>query len=84
MSGEGDTFEEHVATPHGLSLERVAALFELDYTRARDEERLRAALAEATGSGRVRLIEVPTDRTENLALHRRLADAGLAAAAGRG
>jgi 2-succinyl-5-enolpyruvyl-6-hydroxy-3-cyclohexene-1-carboxylate synthase len=80
VSGEGQAFEEHVATPHGLSLERVAALFDLDYRRAGREEELHAALEDATGSGRVSLIEVPTDRTGNLALHRRLADAGLAAA----
>jgi 2-succinyl-5-enolpyruvyl-6-hydroxy-3-cyclohexene-1-carboxylate synthase len=84
VSGEGAAFEEHVATPHGLSLERVAALFELDYARPAGEDQLHAALVAATGSGRVTLIEVRTDRAENLALHRRLADAGLAAATGRG
>jgi 2-succinyl-5-enolpyruvyl-6-hydroxy-3-cyclohexene-1-carboxylate synthase len=82
VSGEGAAFEEHVATPHGLSLERVAALFELDYVAARAEDQLHAALDAAAGSGRVTLIEITTDRAENLALHRRLADAGLAAAAG--
>jgi 2-succinyl-5-enolpyruvyl-6-hydroxy-3-cyclohexene-1-carboxylate synthase len=80
VSGEGAPFEEHVATPHGLSLERVAALFELDYVRPDGEDPLHAALDAATGSGRVTLIEIRTDRAENLALHRRLADAGLAAA----
>ncbi len=77
VSGEGAAFEEHVATPHGLSLERVAALFEADYTRSADEDALHAALEGATGSGRVTLIEVRTDRAENLALHRRLAEAAL-------
>jgi 2-succinyl-5-enolpyruvyl-6-hydroxy-3-cyclohexene-1-carboxylate synthase len=82
VSGEGGAFEEHIATPHGISLERVAALFELDHVRAAEEGALRAALCAATGSGRVTLIEVATDRAENLALHRRLAEAGLAAARG--
>jgi 2-succinyl-5-enolpyruvyl-6-hydroxy-3-cyclohexene-1-carboxylate synthase len=77
VSGEGAAFEEHVATPHGLSLERVAALFELDYVSARAEQELHRALDAAAGSGRVTLIEVRTDRAENLALHRRLADAAL-------
>jgi 2-succinyl-5-enolpyruvyl-6-hydroxy-3-cyclohexene-1-carboxylate synthase len=79
VSGEGAAFTEHVATPHGLSLERVAALFELDYVAPTTEEHLRAGIDAATGAGRVTLIEVRTDRAENLALHRRLADAGLAA-----
>jgi 2-succinyl-5-enolpyruvyl-6-hydroxy-3-cyclohexene-1-carboxylate synthase len=81
VSGERDAFEEHVATPHGLSLERAAALFELDYGHAADEHTLRAALDTATGSGRVTLIEVSTDRAGNHALHRRLAEAGIATAA---
>ena len=82
VSGEGAAFEEHVATPHGLSLQRVAALFELGYVRATDEGQLRTALRDAAGSGRVTLIEVPTDRAANLALHHRLAEAALAGAAG--
>jgi 2-succinyl-5-enolpyruvyl-6-hydroxy-3-cyclohexene-1-carboxylate synthase len=77
VSEEGAAFEEHVATPHGLSLERVAALFELDYVSAKAEQELHRALDAAAGSGRVTLIEVRTDRAENLALHRRLADAAL-------
>jgi len=81
VSGEGDAFEEHVATPHGLSLARVAALFELDHARANNADELRTALNRGLGSGRVMLIEVATDRAENLALHRRLAEVGLAAAA---
>jgi 2-succinyl-5-enolpyruvyl-6-hydroxy-3-cyclohexene-1-carboxylate synthase len=83
VSREGEAFERHIATPHGLSLERVAALFELGYVRADVEHGLHAALDAAVGSGEVTLIEVPTDRAENLALHRRLADAGLAAALSR-
>jgi 2-succinyl-5-enolpyruvyl-6-hydroxy-3-cyclohexene-1-carboxylate synthase len=84
VSEAGAAFEEHVATPHGLSLERVAALFELDYVAARAEQELHRALDAAVGADRVTLIEVQTDRAENLALHRRLADAALAAANGRG
>ncbi|HET9123429.1 MAG TPA: 2-succinyl-5-enolpyruvyl-6-hydroxy-3-cyclohexene-1-carboxylic-acid synthase, partial [Solirubrobacteraceae bacterium] len=41
VSGEGAAFEEHIATPHGLSLERAAALFELTYARAETEDELR-------------------------------------------
>ena len=37
ISGEGDAFENHVATPHGVSLQRAAAMFELDYVRPDSE-----------------------------------------------
>jgi 2-succinyl-5-enolpyruvyl-6-hydroxy-3-cyclohexene-1-carboxylate synthase len=76
VSGEGDAFEEHVATPHALDFERVAAVYGFAYDRAGSPEGLRTALAH---SGGCRLIEVRTDRAQNLALHRRAAAAALAA-----
>ena len=79
VSGEDDAFEEHVATPHGLEFDRVAALYGLRYVHALTEVELRRAVTGAVGSGAVTLIEVRTDRVANLAAHRRLADAGLAA-----
>lgn len=73
VSGESDAFEEHVATPHGLDFAKAAALYGLDHTRADTAVELTHAI------GRPGIVEVRTDRAENLALHRRLADAGLAA-----
>jgi 2-succinyl-5-enolpyruvyl-6-hydroxy-3-cyclohexene-1-carboxylate synthase len=73
VSGETDAFEEHVATPHGLDFAKAAALYGLAHTRARTAGELADALT------RPGLVEIRTDRVENLALHRRLADAGLAA-----
>jgi 2-succinyl-5-enolpyruvyl-6-hydroxy-3-cyclohexene-1-carboxylate synthase len=75
VSGETDAFEQHVATPHGLDFAAAAALYGLEHTRTTTAE----ALAEAIRGGKTGLIEVRTDRVANLALHRRLADAGLAA-----
>jgi 2-succinyl-5-enolpyruvyl-6-hydroxy-3-cyclohexene-1-carboxylate synthase len=76
VSGEGDTFTEHIATPHGLDFAHAAALYGLSHIRPRTEDELRAAIAAARGTT---LIEVRTDRVENLALHRRLAADALAA-----
>jgi 2-succinyl-5-enolpyruvyl-6-hydroxy-3-cyclohexene-1-carboxylate synthase len=73
VSGESDVFEEHVATPHGLDFAKAAALYGLPHTRARTADELTDAIT------RPGIVEVRTDRAENLALHRRLADAGLAA-----
>jgi len=70
VARERDAFEEHVATPHGLDFARAAALYGCAYTRADDPAALRTAL-DAAGDG-VALIEVRTDRDENVALHRRV------------
>ena len=73
VSDERDAFEEHIATPHGLDVATAAALYGLDHTRADTVGELTDAL------GRPGIVEVRTDRAENLALHRGLADAALAA-----
>jgi 2-succinyl-5-enolpyruvyl-6-hydroxy-3-cyclohexene-1-carboxylate synthase len=73
VSGETDAFEEHIATPHGLDFAKAAALYGLDHTRVRSAGELAEALQ------RPGIVEVRTDRAENLALHRALAEAGLQA-----
>jgi 2-succinyl-5-enolpyruvyl-6-hydroxy-3-cyclohexene-1-carboxylate synthase len=81
VARERDAFEEHVATPHGLDFARAAALYGCAYTRADDPAALRTAL-DAAGDG-VALIEVRTDRDENVRIHRDLfeaVDSALAAA----
>ena len=77
VSGEADAFERHVATPHGLQFSRAAALYGLHYAAASTPAELERALAEPVRGARI--IEVRTDRVHNLALHRRVAAAGLAA-----
>lgn len=71
---ERDEFEALFATPSGLEVERIAALHGLAYTRIDSIDEL-ADLARET---RV-LAEVPVDRLENVAVHRRVADAVAAA-----
>jgi 2-succinyl-5-enolpyruvyl-6-hydroxy-3-cyclohexene-1-carboxylate synthase len=73
VSGETDAFEEHVATPHGLDFAKAAALYGLQHTRAQTAADLTEAIT------RPGIVEVRTDRAENLDLHRRLADAALEA-----
>ena len=73
VSGETDAFEEHVATPHGLDFAKAAALYGVPYARATTAAELTEALR------RPGIVEVRTDRAQNLALHRALADAGLEA-----
>jgi 2-succinyl-5-enolpyruvyl-6-hydroxy-3-cyclohexene-1-carboxylate synthase len=79
ISGDTDAFERHIATPHGLRFEHAAALYGLAHERPVTTSELRSALERSVGSGQTTIIEIATDRTENVALHRRLADAALAA-----
>jgi 2-succinyl-5-enolpyruvyl-6-hydroxy-3-cyclohexene-1-carboxylate synthase len=55
-------YEQHIATPAGVDLERVAALADMPY-------RLAASADDVSGPG---LIEVRTDRAGNVAQHRAL------------
>jgi 2-succinyl-5-enolpyruvyl-6-hydroxy-3-cyclohexene-1-carboxylate synthase len=75
VATQADAFERHVATPHGLRFADAAALYGCGYEVVDSADRLRAALTQAMGSGSTTVIEVRTDRAENLALHRRVASA---------
>ncbi len=81
VAGETDAFEEHVATPHGLDFSRAAALYGCEYRRPADLPDLRDAVETSLSGAATTIIEVRTDREENLALHRRVAKAALAALA---
>ena len=79
VAGETDAFEEHVATPHGLDFAHAAALYDCDLQRPATVADLRATVEASVAGAGTTIIEVRTDRVENLALHRRAADAALAA-----
>jgi 2-succinyl-5-enolpyruvyl-6-hydroxy-3-cyclohexene-1-carboxylate synthase len=61
-----DGYEELFATPTGLDLERVAALYELPFTRVERYADLARAIAKPG------LVQVPLDRARNVELHREL------------
>ena len=75
VAREGEAFLEHVVTPHGLDFAHAAALYGCRHERPRDLPAFRAALDAAVGSGTTTIIEVRTDREENVALHRRVWEA---------
>jgi 2-succinyl-5-enolpyruvyl-6-hydroxy-3-cyclohexene-1-carboxylate synthase len=64
QAADAALYEEYIATPSGIDLERVAALADLPHTLAKTPDEVRAAVA---GPG---LVEVRTDRATNVALHR--------------
>jgi 2-succinyl-5-enolpyruvyl-6-hydroxy-3-cyclohexene-1-carboxylate synthase len=63
---EGADFEHHVATPHGLDFAQAATLYGLTYELVETPEAFRAAIE------RPGIVEVRTDRAENVELHRRV------------
>ena len=73
---EKSRFEAAFATPHGRSLVQVAAGFGLPALSIESEADLRSAVAADDGP---LLLEVITDRAENVAVHQRLRDAVRAA-----
>ncbi len=62
-------FEEWWGTPPGLDFRHAADLYGARYTRTADWTTFRQALADGAGGG-LRIIEVPTDRARNAAMHR--------------
>lgn len=79
LAGQDDVFERCFGTPHGYRFEHACRMFDLDYHRPATRATARAALERCFAAERPSLIEVTTDRGENLALHRRLgAEVGVA------
>jgi 2-succinyl-5-enolpyruvyl-6-hydroxy-3-cyclohexene-1-carboxylate synthase len=69
VATQRDAFEEHVLTPTGLEVAKVAALYDATYRAIPDVAALRAALAEVPHG--TTILHVRTERAENVALHRR-------------
>jgi 2-succinyl-5-enolpyruvyl-6-hydroxy-3-cyclohexene-1-carboxylate synthase len=70
IADETDVFEEHVATPHRLDFGRIASVFGADHEEVADAAGFDAAVAQGLQSAGTAVVEVRTDRVENLALHR--------------
>jgi 2-succinyl-5-enolpyruvyl-6-hydroxy-3-cyclohexene-1-carboxylate synthase len=74
-----ESFERIFGTPHGVSLEALAAATHTPYTLVTTRRELRSALSRSRG---LRIIEVQVDRSRIRDLHERLAKAVEAAVAG--
>jgi len=75
MALADDAYTRHIATPTGLDFSKAAALYGLEHERAGDLSQLRAALERSLGRERSSIVEVRTDRTDNVALHERVWEA---------
>lgn len=71
----GDMFEKYFATPHGMRFDDAARMFGLPYARPTTCDDFVEAYNKARASGASSIIEVATDREQNVKLHRRITDA---------
>jgi 2-succinyl-5-enolpyruvyl-6-hydroxy-3-cyclohexene-1-carboxylate synthase len=67
-----DIFDTYFGTPHGLTFDRAAAMFNLDYYHPQNRDEFIANYQQALAKHVSAIIEVTTDRTENLQLHQEL------------
>ncbi|MGB3632723.1 MAG: 2-succinyl-5-enolpyruvyl-6-hydroxy-3-cyclohexene-1-carboxylic-acid synthase [Rubrobacteraceae bacterium] len=65
-------FEPYFGTPHGLDFEQAAAMFGLEYERPDSVTGFTTAYKTACSRDTPSLIEVRTNREENVSLHRKL------------
>jgi 2-succinyl-5-enolpyruvyl-6-hydroxy-3-cyclohexene-1-carboxylate synthase len=70
-----DDFEEYFGTPHGLTFQHAAEMFDLNYYEAIEMTKLIGACGKAEKSSRSTIIEVRTDRQENHRLHQNTIEA---------
>ncbi len=64
-----DVFEDLFGTPHGLDFRHAAALYGLDYTLAQSPADFDAAVSASVSRRGVSIVEVQTQRDENLSYH---------------
>lgn len=63
-------YEMLFGTPIGLDYEKVVSMYGGQFTRVNTWEQFREAFQLADATGGLQVIEVPTDRNDNVALHR--------------
>ncbi|PDW04072.1 2-succinyl-5-enolpyruvyl-6-hydroxy-3-cyclohexene-1-carboxylic-acid synthase [Candidatus Viridilinea mediisalina] len=83
QASETDQFEALFGTPHGLDFAPLAQLYGARYTLAQDWPSFAAAVTAGLRTGGLHLVEVRTERKQNVADHRALwplVSAGLRAA----
>ena len=72
IADQKDVFERYFGTPHGLHFEQAARMFGMTYVRPGTLPEFVSAYTHLATSGKASIIEVCTDRSENVQLHKRL------------
>lgn len=65
-------FETYFGTPHGVTAEHAARMFDIPYRTARSPAELRVALESAVHEPGIQVLELFTERTANQAAHQQL------------
>jgi 2-succinyl-5-enolpyruvyl-6-hydroxy-3-cyclohexene-1-carboxylate synthase len=73
--GEAEIYTRHVATPTGLDFAHAASLYDLAHERADSVSSFREALQRALARPGSGIIEVPSERERNVAVHARMWEA---------
>jgi 2-succinyl-5-enolpyruvyl-6-hydroxy-3-cyclohexene-1-carboxylate synthase len=74
-----DFFESYFGTPHNLTFNSLADMYGLRYSKIEDWEQFRNAVSSSLNGSGTHIIEVSGDRASNVALHRRVISAVVAA-----
>ena len=69
-----DIFEEYFGTPHDLTFEKAAEMFGVDYYNPQTNGEFQKIYQEALMNNGSTIIELKTDRKENLNLHKKVQD----------
>jgi 2-succinyl-5-enolpyruvyl-6-hydroxy-3-cyclohexene-1-carboxylate synthase len=72
QASDGTYFEELFGTPMDLDFSSAAAFYGAHYSLVKEESEFSEALKHARGHKGIRIIEVLTNREENVAIHRKL------------
>ena len=72
IASQEEFFEPYFGTPQGVGFEPAAKMFGLGYEHPATMEEFVEAYGSACVRGSSTLIEVKTDRAENMSLHRRV------------
>jgi 2-succinyl-5-enolpyruvyl-6-hydroxy-3-cyclohexene-1-carboxylate synthase len=72
---DAENFETLWGTPHGLDFSHVTGLYGVGFQRVTTRDEYKAALKASFDADGVQIIEIKTDREENLLLHQRIWDA---------
>lgn len=74
IARHADVFEPYFGTPHEYSFEHAAAQFGLPYRHVSTSEELTKAYRAGREDAISQIVEITTDRAENVSLHRRVED----------
>lgn len=70
----GDMFENFFGTPHELTFEKAAEMFGIEYSNPQTNEEFQKIYQEALMNEKTTLIELKTDRKENIEFHKKIQD----------